>query len=39
LVDQEIAMKRDRIIGLTTQTQEMNFNNELTREEQGDIDI
>lgn len=32
-------MKRDRIIGLTTQNQELAFNNSLTKEEQGDLDI
>jgi len=41
LVDQEIAMKRDRIIGLTaiSQGKELAFNNDLTKEEQGDLDI
>ena len=34
-------MKRDRIIGLTTglQGKELAFNNDLTKEEQGDLEI
>lgn len=41
LVNEEIALKRDRILGLATQTQGKDaiFHSELTKEEQGDLDI
>jgi len=41
LIESEIAKKRDRIVGLSTNVtgKEITFNCDLTKEEQEDLDV